>query len=142
QATGGDLPDVFWMNGPNFQLYAAEGKLQDLAGVPGLDTSKYPQAMNDLYTLGDVQFAAPKDFDTIALWWNEELFERAGVATPEENWTWDDYAEAARGITDALGSEGIWGGCNGVENQAYLYALTFQAGGEIISEDRTTSGYD
>lgn len=142
QATGGDLPDVFWMNGPNFQLYAAEGKLQDLAGVPGLDTSKYPQAMNDLYTLEDVQFAAPKDFDTIALWWNEELFERAGVATPEENWTWDDYAEAARGITDALGSEGIWGGCNGVENQAYLYALTFQAGGEIISEDRTTSGYD
>ncbi|WP_262425054.1 ABC transporter substrate-binding protein [Brachybacterium sp. Z12] len=54
QATGGDLPDVFWMNGPNFQLYAAEGKLQDLAEVPGIDTSKYPEAMNDLYTMEDV----------------------------------------------------------------------------------------
>lgn len=142
QATGGDLPDVFWMNGPNFQLYAAEGKLQDLAEVPGIDTSKYPEAMNDLYTMEDVQYAAPKDFDTIALWWNEELFERAGVAAPDGNWTWDDYAQAARDITAALGSEGIWGGCNSIENQAYLYPLSFQAGGEIISEDGTTSGYD
>lgn len=142
QATGGDLPDVFWMNGPNFQLYAAEGKLQDLAEVPGIDASKYPEAMNDLYTMEDVQYAVPKDFDTIALWWNEELFERAGVAAPDGNWTWDDYAQAARDITAALGSEGIWGGCNGVENQAYLYPLSFQAGGEIISEDGITSGYD
>lgn len=142
QATGGDLPDVFWMNGPNFQLYAAEGLLQDVSQIPGVDTAKYPQAMNDLYSFDGGQYAIPKDFDTIALWWNEELFERAGVAGPDGTWTWDDYAQAARDISAALGSEGIWGGCNGVENQAYLYPMTFQAGGEIISEDGTTSGYD
>lgn len=142
QATGGDLPDVFWINGPNFQLYASEGKLQEISEVPGIDSSKYPEAMNDLYTMEDVQYAVPKDFDTIALWWNEELFERAGVAAPDGQWTWDDYAQAAREITAALGSEGIWGGCNSIENQAYLYPLSFQAGGEIISEDGTTSGYD
>jgi multiple sugar transport system substrate-binding protein len=142
QATGGDLPDVFWMNGPNFQLYASEGKLQDVSEVPGVDTAKYPQAMNDLYTLDDAQFAVPKDFDTIALWWNQDLFEQAGVEAPDGNWTWGDYAQAARQITDALGEDGIWGGCNGVENQAYLYPMTFQAGGEIVSDDGTTSGYD
>ena len=26
-ATGGAAPDVFWMNGPNFQLYASNGQL-------------------------------------------------------------------------------------------------------------------
>lgn len=142
QATGGDLPDVFWMNGPNVRLYAAEGKLQDISAVPGLDTAKYPQAMNDLYTFEDAQFCVPKDFDTIALWWNQDHFEKAGVAAPDETWTWEDYAQAARDITAALGAEGIWGGANGIENQAYLYPLTLQAGGEIISEDGTTSGYD
>lgn len=142
QATGGDLPDVFWMNGPNFQLYAAEGKLQDISEVPGVEVGVYPQAMNDLYSLEGAQYALPKDFDTIGLWWNEEIFERAGVAAPDETWTWDDYAQAAGDITAALGSEGIWGGCNGSENQAYLYPMTFQAGGEIVSADGTTSGYD
>lgn len=31
QAQGDDLPDVFWINGPNFELYASHGMLQDLS---------------------------------------------------------------------------------------------------------------
>ena len=31
QAQGDDLPDVFWINGPNFELYASYGMLQDLS---------------------------------------------------------------------------------------------------------------
>ena len=58
QASGGDLPDVFFMNGPNFQLYASEGLLQDVSELPGFDSSNYPESMNGLYTLDDVQYTA------------------------------------------------------------------------------------
>lgn len=141
QATGGDLPDVFWMNGPNFQLYASEGKLQDLADVPGVDAGSYPDAMNALYTLDGAQYCVPKDFDTIGLWWNADHFEKAGVEAPTEDWTWDDYRETSRAITEALADDGVWGNAGGTANQAYVYPLVIQAGGEIISEDATRSGY-
>src|SRR5262245_43434863 len=48
-ATGGETPDVFWMNGPNFQLYAANGMLAPLSDL-GADTAAYPESLVDLYT--------------------------------------------------------------------------------------------
>lgn len=52
QAQGDELPDVFWMNGPNIQLYASNGMLEPLDEVTrlGIDWANYPQALVDLYT--------------------------------------------------------------------------------------------
>jgi len=53
--TGGAAPDVFWMNGPNIQLYADNGvimPLSDRIGEAKLDLGAYPKALIDLYTFG------------------------------------------------------------------------------------------
>ncbi|WP_211265472.1 ABC transporter substrate-binding protein [Actinacidiphila oryziradicis] len=42
-ATGGQAPDVFWMNGPNFQLYASNGVIKPLTDLKP-DTSVHPGA--------------------------------------------------------------------------------------------------
>ncbi len=42
-ASAGTAPDVFWMNGPNFQLYASNGQLAPLDNVK---TSDYPKALD------------------------------------------------------------------------------------------------
>lgn len=141
QASGGDLPDVFFMNGPNFQLYASEGLLQDVSELPGFDPSNYPESMNGLYTLDDVQYAVPKDFDTIGLWYNKTLLEKAGVPEPDGSWTWDDFRGHLETCKEKLG-DGIWPLAGVNANQATVYPLIFQSGGEVISEDGTTSGYD
>ena len=47
--SGGAAPDVFWMNGPNFQLYASNGVLAPLDDQ-GIEASDYPQGLVDLYT--------------------------------------------------------------------------------------------
>lgn len=141
QASGGDLPDVFFMNGPNFQLYASEGLLQDVSELPGFDPSNYPESMNGLYTLDDVQYAVPKDFDTIGLWYNKTLLEKAGVPEPDGSWTWDDFRGHLETCKEKLG-DGIWPLAGVNANQATVYPLIFQCGGEVISEDGTTSGYD
>lgn len=145
QAGSGELPDVLWMNGPNVQLYANEDMLMPLAplideGV--IDPANYPDPMNDLYTYEDTQYAVPKDFDTIGLWYNTRLFDEAGVEYPTKEWTWEDFQGAAKTISDELGDEGVYGFAGGVANQALMYPAIMQAGGEIISEDGTTSGYD
>ena len=142
QATGDDLPDVFWINGPNFELYASYGMLQDLTELEGFDPANYPPNLIELYSYQGTPYAIPKDFETIALWYNRDLRQRAGVDAPAGSWSWDEYRDASEVVTRALGDQQIWGNPGGVANQALIYPLILQAGGFVISEDRTTSGYD
>lgn len=141
QATGDDLPDLFWMNGPHVQQYAAYGKLQDLSALEGFDRGNYPPALGELYSVDGAPYAVPKDFDTIALWYNQDLLHRAGVDDPTGDWSWEDYRGASATVTRALADERVWGNPGGTENQAYLYPLILQAGGYVISEDGKHSGY-
>lgn len=141
------LPDVFWMNGPNVQLYAANDLLQPITGLVEageLDLANYPEPMNELYTFEGTQYAVPKDFDTVALWYNKALFEKAGVDLPTDDWTWEEFTDAATTISDELSDEGVYGvvtELNGGGQSSY-YDSILQAGGHVISEDGTTSGYD
>ena len=141
QAQGDDLPDVFWINGPNFELYASHGMLQDLNELEGFDPANYPPNLVELYTYDGTPYAVPKDFDTIALWFNRDLLHRAGVDEPTGSWSWDEYRDASEAVTRALGGEQIWGNPGGVANQAMIYPLIMQAGGYVLSEDKARSGY-
>ena len=137
--SGGAAADVFWMNGPNFQLYAGNGVLAPLDG-DGIDPADYPEGLIDLYTYDGDLYGAPKDFDTVALWYNKALFDAAGVEYPSADWTWDDLKAAAAKLTDpATGQYGIAASQYGQEN---FYNSIAQAGGEVISADGTTTGYD
>src|SRR6185312_3058474 len=107
-ASGGSAPDVFWMNGPNFQLYAANNVLRPLTDTdPHPDTSVYPPALAKLYQYKNVQYGLPKDFDTVGLWYNKALFDAAGVAYPTASWTWADFQAAAKKLTDP--AKGVYG---------------------------------
>ena len=137
-ATGGSAADVFWMNGPNFPLYASNGQLAPLDDA-GIDAADYPQGLIDLYTFDGKLYGAPKDFDTVALWYNKDLFDAAGVDYPTAGWTWDDFTAAAAALTDpATGQFGVAASQYGQEN---FYNSIAQAGGEVISADGTESGY-
>ena len=65
QAEGEQLPDVFWMNGPNFQLYASNGMLADLTELSDVAWDSYPKALVELYTLENKKYGVPKDYDTV-----------------------------------------------------------------------------
>jgi multiple sugar transport system substrate-binding protein len=145
QASSNTLPDLFWMNGPNFQTYGGADKLEPITGevdADAIDPANYPEALNDLYTIDGVQYGVPKDYDTIGLWYNSEIFERAGVALPTDDWTWDDFNQAASAISESLSGEGIYGAAGGMDGQTTYYNTIFQAGGEVISDDGTESGFD
>ena len=143
QASSNTLPDLFWMNGPNFQTYGAADKLEPITGevkADAIDPANYPEALNDLYTIDDVQYGVPKDYDTIGLWYNKDIFARAGVEVPTDDWTWDDFDAAASAISTALAGDGNYGAGGGMDGQTTYYNTIFQAGGEVISdEDRKST---
>jgi multiple sugar transport system substrate-binding protein len=132
---GGEAYDTFWMNGPNFPVYAAKGVLMDLqdrVAKDNLDMSKYSQSLVKLYSYKDHVYGLPKDFDTIGLYYNKDLFDKAGVAYPTADWTWDDLAKAAKQLSDP--AKGVWGLAVPGDQTGY-WNFVYQNGGEILAAD-------
>jgi multiple sugar transport system substrate-binding protein len=145
EASSGTLPDLFWMNGPNFQLYAANGKIEPITSQissGAIDPANYPPALNAMYSLDKVQYGVPKDFDTVAVWVNKALFAKAGVDLPKPDWTWADFQNLGKEISQKLKANGEYGAAAGMDGQTTYYDTIFQAGGDVISADGKTSGYD
>ena len=142
-ATGGSLPDVFWMNGPNFLLYASNGILMPLSDNIKKDKvslSNYPSSLVKLYSYQGKVYALPKDFDTIGLWYNKTLFRAAHVKFPDATWTWKTLMAAARKLTNK--SKGVWGIAAQNANQEGYYNTIPENGGYVITANHKKSGYD
>lgn len=143
-ATGGELPDIFWMHSNDSAKYANAGILMDLTDKidqsEQVDLTKFPESLVNVYKGEDGhQYAIPKDWDTIALWYNKSMFDEAGMAYPDETWTWDTFREAAEKLTTP---EHFGFSAQLSHNQGSWYNFVYQNGGEIISADKTKSGFD
>lgn len=144
QAQGNELPDVFWMNGPNIQLYAANGMLAPIDKITGAGVkwSNYPKALVDLYTFEGKHYGVPKDFDTIGVFYNKKIFKEAGVEAPTAGWTWDDFHDKAKKISDWGKSKGIYGCATTIngDGQDTYYNTIAQAGGYVIKDHASGFG--
>ena len=143
-AAGGTAPDAFWMLAQQIRPYAVGGQLLDISDAvknQNVDLANYPRAVLDLYDQGDGKlYGLPKDVDTNAVWYNKALFDKAGVAYPAANWTWADFRETAKKLTDP--AAGTWGVAAPLDYQSGYYNSIFQAGGQVISDDGKTSVID
>lgn len=142
-ATGGSLPDTFWMHSNNIYYYASNNQLLDLTAdiekSGDIDLKNYPEGLNQIYSLDGKQYAIPKDYDTIGLWYNKTMFDEAKVAYPDDTWTWDDLKSAAKKLTKSDGSQ--YGFLAPLHNQEGYYNFVYQNGGTIVTDDKK-SGYD
>lgn len=142
-ASSGSAPDVFWMNGVNAHLYASNEMLLPLnekIESEKVDLSAYPEALTKIYSMDGEQYGLPRDFDTVGLWYNKELFDKAKLSYPDDSWTWEDLRKAAAKLTDR--DKKVYGVAAAMMNQENFYGTIAQAGGEVISADGKKSGYD
>ncbi|MFG3367167.1 ABC transporter substrate-binding protein [Streptomyces sp. NPDC090032] len=138
---GGTAPDVFWMNAVNIQLYAANGVLEPLDRYAARDRTplgRHPEALVKLYAYDGKQYGVPKDFDTVGLWYNRALFDKAGVGYPDASWTWDDVRDAARELTDPHSR--VYGIAAEMDRQKNFYPSIFGAGGYVLRDGRSGFG--
>jgi ABC-type sugar transport system permease subunit/ABC-type glycerol-3-phosphate transport system substrate-binding protein len=70
--------------------------------------------------------------------YRRDLFDEAGVAYPTNDWTWTDFMDACRKITDP--SRGIYGAYMGRGKQESWYWMTFlwSAGGDAMAYDEAS----
>ena len=148
-ASGGDMPDVFWMHSNTAQMYMENDLLYPLddmiAADDQIDLANYYEGIVNLYKSGDKQYALPKDHDTIALLYNKAIFDKYGVDYPTDDWTWEDLIEAETKITEAGKDDGVYGmAMNTSNNQDGWYNVVYDYGANIVGEDHksTTIGSD
>lgn len=143
-ATGDSLPDVFWMNGPNIDKYAENDMIEpinDNIEEDDIDLDNYPDGLKEIYQHENETYALPKDYDTIGLWYNKELFDEADVDYPDESWEWEDMVDAAKEITDE--SEDVYGFAASIkDSQATFLNTILENDGYILSDDKTEAGFD
>lgn len=140
--TGGAAPDVFWMNGPNIELYASNGVILPLQervdSDKDIDLSKHPKPLVDLYKYEGRQFGIPKDFDTVSCFYNKKLLDSIGSPYPDENWTWDDVRRVSKEIHDP--KRRIYGIGSDFDVQRNLYTVIYQAGGSVVEDGKCGLG--
>ena len=148
-ASGGQMPDVFWMHSNTAQMYMENDMLLNLddyiAKDDAIDLSNYYDGIVALYSSNGHQYALPKDHDTIALLYNQAIFDKYGVDMPTDDWTWEDVYNASKAITDAGKADGVYGyAMNTSNNQDGWYNFIYDYGGQVITDDHkgTTIGSD
>ena len=146
-ASGGELPDVFWMHINEAQKYMEAEMLLNLNDYieadDAIDLANYYEGIVNIYRNNDVQYALPKDHDTIALLYNKAIFDKYGIDYPTDDWNWDDYCAAAAAISEAGKDDGVYGtAMNTNDGQDGWYNFIYDFGGRLISEDNKTSGMD
>jgi multiple sugar transport system substrate-binding protein len=141
---GGDMPDIVVMHPDEVENYAQGGKLMDLSGMfeksEITSLSKFPQYVVEDFLVDGKYYGVPKDIGTVALVYNKDLFDKAGLAYPDDSWTWEDTLNAAAKITDK--ANGVYGLAAPNEGQNYYWNLIWQNGGDLFAEDGKTSTFD
>ena len=137
KVAAGTAPDVFELNYENFVSYANKGALMpldDIIASANFDTAKYNKMALNAFKANGIQYGVPDSFSDVLLFYNKDLFDKAGVAYPTNDWTWEDALQAAIKIR-AL-DENTFGYFRPVTFNE-LYKVVKQNGGSLFNADMT-----
>ncbi|MFN8376748.1 MAG: sugar ABC transporter substrate-binding protein [Anaerolineae bacterium] len=141
---GGTPPDVFAIDAPLYRDWQSRGALLNLQPYIDADPSildgVYPVTL-EAYQLEDGIFGLPRDFQTIVMFYNKDMFDAAGLAYPSADWTMDDLRAAAQALTLDIDGDGVtdqWGlYADLYDMELFWSSAIWGYGGEIISADGT-----
>ena len=130
---GGNPPDLFYLSPDQLATYAANGSVLAYGDDLANKDSFFP-ALVDAFTIDDKFYCAPKDFSTLALVINTDLWQDAGLTDADVPTDWDGLAAVAA----KLKGDGRAGLVFGPEIQR-LGVFMVQGGGAFVSDDGATA---
>lgn len=98
----------------------------------GIARDAYNPGALSVMEYGDELFGLPYDTATMFLYYNADLFEQAGVALPTNEWTVQDFEDAAVAITEATGVKGF---AVSIDEFQWLSLPMAMSGRQAVNED-------
>jgi multiple sugar transport system substrate-binding protein len=142
----GTPPDVFLLDNIDVPALVNRGALLDLTPYlarAGVDLGCLDQTVLSMFTRGDALYALPKGYTPLLVVYNKDLFDRAGIPYPTDDWTWDDFLRIAKRLTRDTDGDGVidqWG--TYFDRRPFLWIPWIWAGGgDVLCPDgRRASG--
>jgi len=141
---GGTPPDVFAMDAPLYLDWQSRDVLLNLQPyinkASGFLDNFYTQPLEG-YKVSGSYYGMPRDFQTIVLFYNKDMFDAAGVAYPTASWTWEDLRTAAKKLALDKNGDGTidqYGfSCDLWDMELCWSEAIWSYGGDVINADRT-----
>ena len=137
QLASGTEPDVFYVELGDAAGFMQKHVLLDLRSEmakTGTKASDFSSGVLAAFKTGDAIYGIPKDFNTLALFYNKDMFTAAGVSPPTKDWTWSDLTSAAKKLT----KPGQWGLITNPDAARWA-PFVYQNGGNVLNSDNTKS---
>ncbi|MER3405580.1 MAG: hypothetical protein C4289_10865, partial [Chloroflexota bacterium] len=137
---GGSQLDLFmsspiWV--PNLALRHLYLELNGLMAKERFPTADYAPAALDAFAYRGKQYALPEIVNFGVVFYNKQLFQRAGVPFPADSWTWEQFLDAAQRLTARRGSEvevwGVWPVRTDLNN---TMPFIWMNGGQIFDDEQ------
>ncbi|QLQ39883.1 sugar ABC transporter substrate-binding protein [Micromonospora robiginosa] len=126
---GGTPPDVFYVDAARFADYASVGALEPY-GDKVNNSDDFYESLRTAFTYDGKLYCAPKDFSTLALQINTDLWTKAGLTDADVPTTWDQLTAVSQKIK-AKGQVAIALG----DTRDRIGAFLVQNGGWLMSKD-------
>ncbi|MDT3317604.1 extracellular solute-binding protein [Microbacterium sp. KSW4-11] len=133
---GGNPPDLFYLATELLAGYADNGSVIAYGDMLENKDDFYPSLVQN-FTYNDQFYCAPKDFSTLQLIINKNLWDQAGLTDADVPTDWDSLAAAAKKLTSGDTTGLVFSG----EYQR-VGAFMAEAGGRLVSEDGTSAVAD
>ncbi|WP_038087585.1 ABC transporter substrate-binding protein [Tumebacillus flagellatus] len=127
-------PDIFYLDAnvaPDFMDKGVIEPIDDLAQKHNVNFGDYEDAALKAFQWNGKTYGLPKDYNTLALFYNKEMFDKAGITAPPKNW--DELRADAQKLT----KDGVTGFSISAELPRYQPFLV-QAGGSVYADGKAT----
>lgn len=136
----GTPADVVLMNYRRYAAFAAKGALEPLG--PYLERSAlikeadfYQETIRP-FSWDGVLTCIPQNLSSLVVYYNQDLFDAAGLAYPQAGWGWDDFLRTAQALTKDTDGDGQTDqfGLGTTAEAIRLIPFIWQNGGAIVDD--------
>ena len=92
-------------------------------------------ALSTLNKMNGAVYGLPWCYASELLYYNKDMFDKAGVAYPNEKWTWKDFEDAAKKLTISKDDKTVQWGADAITFPGVWYSLVGQAGDAVVDNN-------
>ncbi len=142
----GNVPDVFYVTPAMANEYTSAGKLLNLSPYMAKDNlspdSYYSSLISPFSCKNGSIYGLPKDWNSLGVFYNKQMFQSANIAFPSANWTWTDMQNDAKALTKPGNAASSVYGITLNPDPSRWGAFLFAAGGSVLNANGTQATFN